>query len=155
VYLLPNIRTKAQFLAARLIANTQRRTVPAEEKSRWLGELAAETGWTPRETAEKLGMSYSWVLKYLPDKYKSRVKAEAGRLGGEAKAEKNATRHVAKDEPVEKKKKFRCRACLKQYEEPVKPVNVKLCPECETEFQMWLADRNLEKQKILKKDLKN
>ena len=52
VFKLPHIQTKEQFLMARIIANIHRREVTAQEKSRWLSKLAAETGWTPKEIAD-------------------------------------------------------------------------------------------------------
>ena len=42
---------------------------------------------------------------------------------------------------VEKTKTFKCRACQEEYADPVTPITVVLCPECEMQFQMWLADR--------------
>jgi hypothetical protein len=47
---------------------------------------------------------------------------------------------IENPQPAEPKT-FRCRACMEKYTEPVNPVNVTLCPECEMQFQMWLADR--------------
>lgn len=69
---LDHIQDSAQLSIARLAANVCRRQVGAEEKSRLLGEIAKLTGWTPKQIAENLGMSYQWVMKYLPDEYKER-----------------------------------------------------------------------------------
>jgi len=93
---LDHIKTRTQLLMARLIANVHRRDVEAEEKTKLVSELAEVTGWTPEEIADRLGMSYTWIMKYLPDKYKSEIRAEAGKLGGETKAKRFATRCVAK-----------------------------------------------------------
>jgi len=82
VFKLPDINTDAKYLLARIIANTHRRTVSAQEKTRWLDELAEKTGWNAEKIAKKVGMSTDWVLKYLSDKYKNQTRAEAGRLGG-------------------------------------------------------------------------
>lgn len=80
VFKLPHIRTKEQFLMARIIANLHRREVTAQEKSRWLMRLASETGWTPKEIAEKLGMSVDWVRMYLPDEHKDREMQKLAKL---------------------------------------------------------------------------
>lgn len=100
---LEHIDTKAKSIMARIIANIHRREVSAEEKTKWLVELKEETGWSNKEIADKLGMTRQWVLKYLPVDYKSEAKAEAGKLGGEAKAEKLAKRRLAKPEQKEPK----------------------------------------------------
>jgi len=64
---------------ARLISNVCRRHVPAEEKTELLGRLGeiylkegVEPGKIAYKIAEKTGMSYTWVMKYLPDKYKEK-----------------------------------------------------------------------------------
>jgi len=191
-FLLSDIDTDEKFLVARIIANTHRRVVPAEEKTEWLAELAEKTGWTPKEMAERLGVSYSWVMKYLPDKHKTKTweqeepitrciigeKSETQRTEGSSaaeeplkeaenvlqpiqnleagastlaeKAEIEPTTLDAEPEPVKetKPKTFKCRACQEMFEigKPWRPVTVTLCPECEMQFQMWLADRNLERQ---------
>lgn len=169
VYKLLNIKTDEQYALAKLIANLHRRKMKEEEKSEKLAEIAELTGWSPNTIAEKVGMSYSWVVKYLPNKYKVEEKAKAGRVGGvksgasrreaetvvegiqpreafEASASLTEETETVVVEPqvAEESKKsgtFKCRACLEVYHAPLKPVNVKLCPECEMQFQMWLADR--------------
>lgn len=94
---LEHITDPVQLAIARLTANVCRRDVPAEEKMKWLRQIASMTGWSPKEIAEHLPVSYSWVMKYLPDEFKEEIRAEAGRLGGEARAEDFATRRVAKE----------------------------------------------------------
>jgi hypothetical protein len=76
---LENVETEEQSLIARLISNACRRHVPAEEKTEMLGrlgEIYLKEGVEPKritlEIMEKTGMSYRWVMKYLPDKYKER-----------------------------------------------------------------------------------
>ena len=76
---LENVETEEQRLIARLISNACRRHVPAEEKTEMLsrlGEIYMKEGVEPGEIAhkiaEKTGMSYTWVMKYLPDKYRER-----------------------------------------------------------------------------------
>ena len=71
-------------IKAQIHANVIRRVVPAEEKSKLLGDLAKATKWGPKQIAEFLGMSYQWVTKYLPDEYKMAVRVESGRQGGDA-----------------------------------------------------------------------
>ena len=95
--------------ALRIIANVVRREVSAEEKAEALGALIEMTGWKPKELAEALGMSYRWVMKYLPDKYKERPGAggpkrvlrrrtqeEAPEAGGPKVAARRAAREVSK-----------------------------------------------------------
>jgi len=88
---LESVETEEQRLLARLISNVCRRHVPAEEKTEMLGRLGeiyqkegVEPGKIAHKIAEKTGMSYTWVMKYLPDKFKDGVKSES------------ATRRVAK-----------------------------------------------------------
>jgi len=75
---LESVKTEEQRLLARLISNVCRRHVPAEEKTELLGRLGGiylKDGVEPKRIAEKImektGMSYRWVMKYLPDKYKA------------------------------------------------------------------------------------
>jgi len=85
---LENIGTAKEKLIARLISNVCRRHVSAEEKSALLERLGevyfnegVEPGKIAYEIAEETGMSYRWVMNYLPDKYKARPG-----LGGPSKA---------------------------------------------------------------------
>ena len=85
---LENIGTVKEKLVARLISNVCRRHVSAEEKSEMLERLGEvyfsegiELGRIAYEIAEETGMSYRWVMNYLPDKYKARPG-----LGGPSKA---------------------------------------------------------------------
>ena len=71
-----------QLAMARLAANVCRRRVPAEEKTRLLGNIAELTGWSAEQIAEALGMSYQWVTKYLPSEFKDKEKVMAGQMGG-------------------------------------------------------------------------
>jgi len=88
------VETEEQRLIARLVSNVCRRNVPAKEKTEVLGRLGeiylnegVEQGKIAYKIAEKTGMSYTWVMKYLPEKFKDGVKSESAR----------ATRRVAKD----------------------------------------------------------
>ncbi|MGB9959395.1 MAG: hypothetical protein ACPLKQ_02600 [Candidatus Bathyarchaeales archaeon] len=77
---LDHVESDEQRLVARLIANVCRRNVPAEEKRRMLeelGELYVKAGVKrgtelARKISEVTGMSFRWVMMYLPDKLKER-----------------------------------------------------------------------------------
>ena len=92
---LSHIETMTDYLMGRIIANMHRRQPAAEEKTEWLSELAEETGWSAEKIAERLGMSYDWVVKYLPSKYKDPIKAEKGRIGGKKSTGPSALHHQA------------------------------------------------------------
>jgi hypothetical protein len=85
---LDDVGTVKEKFIARLISNVCRRHVSAEEKSEILDRLGEayfsegiEPGKIAYEIAEETGMSYRWVMTYLPDKYKARPG-----LGGPSKA---------------------------------------------------------------------
>lgn len=84
---LDHITDPVQLAIARLVANVCRRDVPAEEKTEWLRQIASMTGWSPKEIAEHLPVTYDWVIKYFPQELKNKEKAIAGAKGGEARAE--------------------------------------------------------------------
>jgi hypothetical protein len=80
---LEHIRTEKDLLIARIISNTVRRSVPRKEKRELLerlGELYLSEGGEPGNIAHKIadetGMSYTWVMKYLPDRFKDSVQSE-------------------------------------------------------------------------------
>jgi len=84
---LENIKTEEHRLIARIISNSLRRTVSGAEKVDLLGRLAEiyfsegiENGKIAYKIAEKTGMSYQWVIKYLPDKFKDRMQSERARF---------------------------------------------------------------------------
>jgi ParB/RepB/Spo0J family partition protein len=111
-----------------LTENLQRKDLSEEEKARALGELAKRTGWNAQQIADKLNMSYTWVVKYLPTEFKDEEKAKAGALGGESKSatlQHSATRRVAEipcarcgdpipGPPVHVEGKFYCAECHEQ-----------------------------------------
>jgi hypothetical protein len=73
-----SVETEEQRLIARLVSNVCRRNVPAKEKREMLGRLAEiylNEGVKPKGIAERImkrtGMSYRWVMKYLPGRYKA------------------------------------------------------------------------------------
>lgn len=91
---LKHVKTEKDKIIIRLILNVCRRSVPAREKTEILerlGEILLEEGVPPGEIskriAEETGMSYTWVMKYLPDKFKDYSQS--------ARAS-SATRRVAK-----------------------------------------------------------
>ena len=80
---LENVKTEKQRILLRLIGNVCRRTVPAQEKTDMLdklGSILVEEGFKLGEIAEKMaeetGMSYRWVVKYLPEKYKDSTQSQ-------------------------------------------------------------------------------
>ena len=85
---LKNIETEEQKLVARLVSNVCRRRISAQEKMDMLeklGQIHVSQGVTvgkiAHKIAEETGMSYRWVMNYLPDKFKARPG-----LGGPSKA---------------------------------------------------------------------
>jgi len=76
---LDHVETEEDRLVARLISNVCRRDVSAGEKSGMLGKLGEiylseglKPGKIACKIAEETGMSYRWVMQYLPDKLKER-----------------------------------------------------------------------------------
>jgi len=77
---LDHVESDEQRLVARIIANVCRRKGSAEEKRRMLGELGelyVKAGVKPgaelaRKISEVTGMSFRWVMMYLPDRLKER-----------------------------------------------------------------------------------
>lgn len=77
---LDHIGSEKERLLARLVSNVCRRTVSASEKRETLerlGRIYIEEGEKPRKLpgriAEETGMSYRWVMKYLPQHLKTRA----------------------------------------------------------------------------------
>jgi hypothetical protein len=81
---LDHIESEEDRLAARLISNVRRRNVAAAEKReilQELGEIYVKEGVKSgtvlaRKIFEESGMSYRWVMKYLPEKFKDGTKSE-------------------------------------------------------------------------------
>lgn len=76
---LQNIKTEKQKLLIKLIGNVCRRHVPEEEKTqilKRLGEIYLSEGIKEGTLAHIIsgdtGMSYRWVMKYLPNRLKKR-----------------------------------------------------------------------------------
>jgi ParB/RepB/Spo0J family partition protein len=84
-----------------LIENLHRKDLSEDEKSRALAYYAKTRKWNAQQIADHLNMSYTWVVKYLPDEFKQKEMVELGKMGGEARADLNvcpksdATRRVA------------------------------------------------------------
>jgi hypothetical protein len=83
---LEHIKTEKDRLIARIVSNNVRRNVPNEEKVNTLNELGEiflnqglEPGRIAYEIASETGMSYRWVTKYLPDKFKDSLQSEKKR----------------------------------------------------------------------------
>lgn len=96
---LGHIKTEKDRLVVRIISNNLRRTVSPNEKKKMLerlGEILSNQGIRPGkiayEIASATGMSYTWVMKYLPDRFKDNSKSESA----------SATHHVAKKKRLTK-----------------------------------------------------
>jgi len=79
---LEHVKTRKDRIIARIACNIIRKE-SAREKTKLLeefGEILLEEGVQPGEIskriAEETGMSYRWVMKYLPDRFKDEVKSE-------------------------------------------------------------------------------
>jgi len=79
---LEHVKTRKDRLRVRIALNIIR-WKSAREKMKMLeeyGEILLEEGVPPGEIskriAEETGMSYRWVMKYLPDRFKDEVKSE-------------------------------------------------------------------------------
>jgi len=94
---LEHVKDKLQLTIARLVANVQRREMTKEEKTLLLTEIAEATKWTPMEIANATGMSYTWIMKYLPDKYKDPEMHRRSELATQTKA---VTQRVTEDIPT-------------------------------------------------------
>ncbi len=80
---LEHIKTEKDRLIARIVGNNLRRTVSGNEKRALLDRLGEiyfnkgiELGKIAYRIAEETGMSYQWVMKYLPDRFKDRLQSE-------------------------------------------------------------------------------
>jgi hypothetical protein len=84
---LEHIKTEKDRLIARIIGNTLRRSVPSTEKKELLDRLGEillsegiENGKIAYKIAEETGMSYQWVMKYLPERFKDHLQSERAKL---------------------------------------------------------------------------
>lgn len=97
---LDNVKTEKESIIIRLIGNVCRRIVPTKEKTEMLDQLGSilfQEGFKPGEIADNItevtGMSYRWVVKYLPDKYKDST--QSNRRKGAVSDAHRATRFLA------------------------------------------------------------
>jgi hypothetical protein len=99
---LENVETEEQRLITRLISNACRRNVPAKEKIETLaklGEIYQKEGVKPgkiaQKIAEKTGMSYTWVMKYLPEKLKDPTQSDRAKSALRRRAGEDPKRRVS------------------------------------------------------------
>ena len=92
--ILEHVKTEKDRLIARIISNTLRRSVSRNEKTELLGRLGEihlgegiELGKIAYEIAEQTGMSYQWVMKYLPDRFKDHLQSERAKPALRRRAE--------------------------------------------------------------------
>lgn len=70
------VKTDVDRIKIGMIANFDRREITTEEITKKLGELAQLTGWDAQKIGEELDRSYTWVIKYLPQKFKNKQMSE-------------------------------------------------------------------------------
>ena len=129
VHKVEEIKDPVQLTIARLVANVCRREVPAEEKTKWLRQIAELTGWTPKQIAENLPVSYRWVMKYLPDEYKEK----SWKREYLTRTSEIARRAISEYETVSKEREkpsIPCDRCGKVVSEPVHIKGKFYCEEC-------------------------
>jgi len=80
---LQHIKTEKDRLVARIVSNNVRRHVSGKEKRELLGKLGEihfregiEPGKIAYEIAYETGMSYQWVMKYLPHNFKDPLQSD-------------------------------------------------------------------------------
>ncbi len=121
------------------IENLHRADLTEEEKRTSLGNYARIRKLDAKQIAEKLQMSYSWVVKYLPSEFKDEKMSALGQAGGVASV---ASRREA--QPVKTQDMVTCEYCgLSSSETQPVTVNSKprqLCPRC-VEVQKKVPER--------------
>jgi len=80
---LEHIKTEEDRLVARIVANNVRRSVTPNEKRQLLRRLAnihlkqgVQPGRIAHRIAKETGMSYRWVVKYLPFEFKDNLQSD-------------------------------------------------------------------------------
>ena len=102
-----NIKNPAQAHIIKLVKNKCRRQMKPAEITQSLDVIGQNLKWSAKDFLKHLPFSYSWLMKYLPEKYKDPIKAAAGAVGGRARAEavrrakESATQRQAEVEPLE------------------------------------------------------
>ena len=91
---LEHIKTEKDRLISRIVSNTLRRRVSCKEKKEVLGRLGEnflsegiEHGRIAYKIAEETGMSYQWVIKYLPPRFKDFLQSERAKPALRRRAE--------------------------------------------------------------------
>jgi ParB/RepB/Spo0J family partition protein len=151
------------------VENLQRQDLSEAEKSRYLAFLAVEYHLSAKQIADKVGMSYTWVVRYLPAEFKKEEKAQAGALGGQAKAEahresqQSATSLVARAalEKAEREAmavKVQCSnaACLEMVPEGkvITVGNKPYCEKCAPAARVELVNREKAQKRLDEKTAK-
>jgi len=95
---LDHIKTDEDYLIAMFTSNYHRRQMTKDEKTAVLGGIAEITGWTPKEIAEHLSLSYTTVSTYLSDEYKDPEMRKLRQKREEKKKESPVTSLVTKKE---------------------------------------------------------
>ena len=127
---LPYIKDSVQLSMARLASNVCRREVSAEEKIKLLTNIAQLTAWDAKQIAEALGMSYTWVIKYLPEEHKREYDKSTRRVELPLKKQETVGSNLT-PEPFESKSITPT--------VPVKELDtgfVFTCPTCERKFHL-------------------
>jgi len=137
---------------ARLAVNFCRRTMGANEIQNRVAFLVGKCGMKPEEIAELTGISRTTIYKYMPQELKDEKKAEAGKLGGEAKAESFAThaKQIVKiyDAPPER---VECQCCTIGVYYPKKFEGVNVCSRCYDNLEAGTAKLPKQTQPTTKK----
>jgi hypothetical protein len=102
------IKDELTRMMARFSLNFCRRKLTDKEKRDAMVAFHLKTGWSPKEMAERLPVSYSFIMKYLPDEYKHKDFVELGSKGGVASV---ASRREAKGESEEIRQLIPCEKC--------------------------------------------
>jgi len=104
---LVNVKTKKSGIVAKLISNTCRRTVSSKEKTEMLDELGdillkegVEKGQVSKQLAELTGMSYRWVVMYLPKKYKDYSQSERASSAAKFAAKSTKVLQQLRENPI-------------------------------------------------------
>jgi hypothetical protein len=90
---LENVKTERDRIIVKLVSNACRRTMSSQEKKDLLKEMGGvllqegvQRGEISKRISEESGMSYTWVMKYLPGEFKDQLQSERA---------SSATRHGA------------------------------------------------------------
>jgi len=90
--IMKNIDTDLKYHVAKLVANYCHRKVPPEELREDLVNIAKLSGWSPQRISEMTGVSYSTVMRHLPDEFKDQVHKRSAEIGAKTKEAKLLSR---------------------------------------------------------------